>query len=74
MANPYTMSIETNEYESHQYGFHLGTDERIARELVEERFIGRINSKLPVVTIALMLDGHIVDVYDGRWANLDGYV
>lgn len=73
---PYIMSIEYEHGKSVVDGFHLGTDEKIARELIVERFHGRLRSynagwsQMFTVTIALMLDNRIVDVYDGTsWAN-----
>jgi hypothetical protein len=66
---PFIMSIETTEGNSHRHGFHLGTDERLARQLIEERFAARVANAMPTVTIALMRDEKLVDVFDGRWYN-----
>lgn len=57
MASPFTMSIEEHEYEAFTYGFHLGTDEAIARDIVGERFRARACAGMPTITIALMRDG-----------------
>lgn len=69
-TSPFCLSIETESGVSHQYGFHLGTDERLAREIVEEKFRARVRAGLPVVTMALMRDRRMVDCYLGdRWSS-----
>jgi hypothetical protein len=45
----------------------FGTDERLARQLDEERFAALPVNGEPVVTAALLRDGKIFDTYDGRW-------
>jgi hypothetical protein len=66
----FELSIEAVEGQrAHRGGFHLGTDERLARRIVEERFHGRVAHGLPVVTIALFYGRKMVDVYDGRWSS-----
>lgn len=70
MSSPFVMSIEIAEGRSAVHGYHLGTDERLARSIVEERFHGRVKFGLPTVTIALMRDRKVVDVFDGsRWSS-----
>jgi hypothetical protein len=75
--SPFTLSVETNAG-TFQHGFHLGTDERLARELVEGYFrnvdaaalayIGRApKGATHVVTVALKRDGYLFDVFDGAW-------
>jgi hypothetical protein len=64
---PFTLSIETTAGQSFQHGFHLGTDERLARQIAEEKFHARANNSLPVVTVALMRNGKVVDCYGGYW-------
>lgn len=66
---PFEMSVETSPMVTEKNGFHLGTDEAIARQICEERYHGRLKLGLSVVTVALMREGHIVDVFDGKWAN-----
>ncbi len=61
---PFLMSIETTHGVSERDGFHLGTDERVARKLCEERYHGRVNFGMPVVTVALL---------DARWRMIDCY-
>jgi hypothetical protein len=65
---PFCLSIETTSGKSEQYGFHLGTDEKLARQIAEEKFNARVRHGLPVVTVALMRR-KIVDVFDGKWFN-----
>lgn len=67
MTAPFTLSIETTAGQSYQHGFHLGTDERLARQIAEERFHARIKHGYPTVTVALMREGKMVDCYGGRW-------
>ena len=61
MTEPFWLSIEPINGPSRVHGFHLGTDERIARELAVEVFIGTMAR-----TVALMRYGKLHDVYDGR--------
>lgn len=69
MSDPFTLSIEDTAGHSFQHGFHLGTDEGLARQIAEEKFNARVEHNLPVVTVALMHKGKMIDCYDGRWAN-----
>ena len=68
---PYYMSIETVEGKSFQHGFHLGTDEVMARALCEEKFKARVENNMPTITIALISsEGKLVDTFYGdRWHN-----
>lgn len=70
----FTLSIETHAptptdtFTSYQHPFHLGTQEPLARSIAEEIYHARIRHNLPVVTVALMRDGKMVDCYgNGRW-------
>ena len=63
----FCLSIEETEGASRLHGFHLGTIESVARSIAEETFHARVRHALPVVTVALMLNGKVFDVYDGRW-------
>ena len=65
----FVLSIETKPGHSEQYGFHLGTNEQLARQIVEEKFRFFVQSSLPVVTMALIRDGKLFDCYDGQWMN-----
>lgn len=66
---PFMMSIEpANGDRAFRHGFHLGTDERIARQFCEERLHKGINP--PARSVALLdAKGKIVDVYDGAWSS-----
>lgn len=70
-ALPYLLSTETQPLVSERDGFHLGTDFRIARDLARERWHGRHNAGMPVVTTAVLdAKGRVMDVYDGdRWSS-----
>jgi hypothetical protein len=68
---PFTLSIEETAGKCRQHGFHLGTDEKLARQIVMEKLAAYRTNALPVVTMALMRKGKIVDVLyaDGTWHN-----
>lgn len=65
MAQPFVMSIEEGN-RTFVHGLHLGTHEPLARQLIEERFAARRSMGLETVTIALMHEGKVVDVYYGN--------
>ena len=67
----FTASIETTEGSSFQHGYHLGTDERTARKCIEDIFNDRVKHGQPVVTVALMQRGKMLDVFGGTWHNAD---
>lgn len=64
-----TLSVETDK-ETFVHGFHLGTEEKLARRLAEEFFLYRI---LPehrgtyIRSVALIRDGKLVATFDGEW-------
>jgi hypothetical protein len=66
---PYTMSIETKPGETYQHGFHLGTIERTAREIVQDKMRTCRENDWPAVTMGLLWDGKLVDTLyrDGTW-------
>ena len=68
---PYTLSIETTEGRAKQHGFHLGTNLPTARSVVQDKMRAFVAHRQPVVTMALKLNGKIVDVLypDGSWHN-----
>ena len=65
MTAIYTLSIETAPGQSKQHGFHLGTDEVLARQIAEGIFKCRVENGYPVVTVALKREGKLIDVYYG---------
>lgn len=66
----FTLSIEDTAGHSFQYGFHLGTDEKLARQIAEEKFHGRVKFGIPVVTVALFQGAKMIDCFLGdRWQN-----
>ena len=66
---PFILSIETIAGKAFVHGYHLGTDEKLARQIAEERFHSRIANNLPVVTVAIMRNYKMVDCFDGHWFN-----
>lgn len=64
----YTASVEYNDHRpTKQHPYHLGTLEHVARNCVVDMWYGQYRGQ--VRAIALMLEGRIVDVFDGFWAN-----
>jgi hypothetical protein len=49
----------------------LGTIESTARQIAEEKFHARNVNGEPTITVALLKDGYIFDVYDGTWQSFD---
>ena len=67
----FVLSIEDFAGHSFQHGFHLGTDEKLARQIAEEKFHARVANNMPVVTVALFLGNKMFDCFDGRWFKAD---
>ncbi len=65
------LSIEETEGKSRQHGFHLGTDEKLARQITTEKMQAFITYHMPVVSMALIRNRKIVDVLyaDGEWQS-----
>jgi hypothetical protein len=66
----YCLSIETDAG-SYMHGFHLGTDESIARKCAETiclHYTPRMGTR--IATVGLVAHGKLVDVFDGSgWVN-----
>lgn len=67
MTEPFTLSIEPTEGATFTHGFHLGTDESLARQIAEEKFHARNKAGMFTRTVALMRRGKLVACYDGTW-------
>jgi hypothetical protein len=67
--DPFCMSIEAEPLKGRLHGFHLGTDEGMARTIVMDHFDAMVRNKQPVITIALMRRSRIVDVFNGEWSS-----
>lgn len=66
----FTLSIKpAGEAPAFQHGYHLGTIERTARQIAEEKFNARVSNGMPTESVALMQSGKIFDVFDGEWAS-----
>lgn len=65
----YTLVIEDATGYCSQHGYHLGTHEPLARHLAAEMFHARIKHDMPTNNVALMLDGKMVDCFDGTWSS-----
>ena len=65
ITHPFTASIEPCGKPVFVHGFHLGTDRKIAEWFCEELF-RRHNANGGAYTVAMMRNGKIVDIYDGR--------
>lgn len=70
------LSVDSQQTEgkARLHPYHLGTQEPLAREIVAEIYENRAKHGQPVVTVALMRAGKIVDVYHGRgeWSSTLG--
>ena len=65
----YILSIETDAG-TYTHGYHLGTIEDHARHMAEYVFKNFTPRQGTVIrTVALKLNGKMVDCYDGRWAS-----
>jgi uncharacterized protein (UPF0254 family) len=70
---PFILSVEPCKGETYKHGYHLGTDEKVAKEFAQEVF-KRVNTETGCYTVALMRNGRIFDVFDGRdWINDGDY-
>jgi len=67
--NPFTLSIETTVAIATSTVFHLGIDEKLARQIAKEKFHARRKHDLPVVSVGLMRLGRMLDWYDGDWGS-----
>lgn len=52
-------------------GLHLGSNERLAREIAEEKMKVCRDNDWPMVTMAIILNGKVFDTLyrDGKWHN-----
>ncbi len=73
MSSIFSLSIEPTGKPSFQHGFHLGTEEPMARKIAEETFHNRNKHGDHTCTVALIRDRKIFDVYDGTWFNQSGF-
>ncbi len=73
MSQIFTLSIEPTGKPSFQHGFHLGTEEPMARQFAEEIFHNRNAHVEPTCTVALIRNRKIFDVYDGKWSSEFGF-
>jgi hypothetical protein len=67
---PFILSIEPVAGPTYRHGFHLGTDEAVARQIAEETYRSlrrHPGTVCAVRTVALIRDERLVDVFDGRW-------
>lgn len=72
-SSPFNLSIKPRgDAPAFFHGFHLGTNELLARRLAEERFRGLLTQGKSTESVALIRDGKLVAAYDGEWS--DGYV
>ena len=63
--NPFLLSLEMLDGTVRRHGFHLGTDEGVARRIVEEAWSARRDLR----SLALLRDGRLFDVFDGSWSS-----
>lgn len=65
MPLTYSASVETDAG-TYQHGYHLGTIETIARACVWDISKMRPKNGTHIKTVALIFDGRIIDVFDGK--------
>lgn len=66
-SSTFTLSIEPTGKPAFVHGFHLGTDEAVARKIAVEMFNARNNAGEHTTTVALILDRKLFAIYDGEW-------
>lgn len=66
----FTLSIEVESGRCVQHPFHLGTIESVARQCAVDVYNSRVKHWLPVVSVALMRGGKMVDSYVGFWCKV----
>ncbi len=59
-----SLSIEPTGKPAFVHGFHLGTDEKLARQIAEEMFAGRNSRGEWTCTVALIRDRKILAIYE----------
>ena len=69
MTSPFTLSIEPTGKPAFVHGFHLGTDESVARLVAEEMFHARNKAGNHTTTVALIRDHKFISFYDGQWSR-----
>lgn len=62
----YCLFIEPYSGNTYQYGYHLGTDLRVAKIIAQERYFA--NSEI-VRSVSLVLSGKTIDTFNGNWNN-----
>lgn len=68
-SSTFVLSIEPTDGKSFVHGYHLGTDEAVARAIAAERFHGRNSCGMHTRTVALIRNGRLFAVYDGEWSK-----
>jgi hypothetical protein len=65
----FSLSIETTDGKTFPWKFLSKLTEDQARTVAISHFNARRHYRLPVVSVALIKDGQVWDVYDGQWAT-----
>jgi len=69
LAKSYVLRITPKQGEPFTYATHLGSSLSIARDIAVEQFNADAARDKPIKSVALMLDGHVVDTFEGRWRS-----
>jgi hypothetical protein len=64
-----TLSVEPVEGATFVHGFHLGTQESVARMMAAELFFARNAAAKWTRTVALIRNGKMIDCFDGHWSS-----
>lgn len=63
----FTLSIEPTGKPAFVHGFHLGTDEVVARKIAVEMFDARNKAGDWTCSVALIRDRKLFAIYNGEW-------
>ena len=63
------LRITPKQGEPFTYATHLGSSLSIARDIAVEQFNAGAARDKRIKSVALMLDGHVVDTFEGRWRS-----
>ena len=65
----FSLSIEPVIGKSFQYGFHLGTDEKLARQIAEEKFLPATRPACSRGRSRSFAKARLVDCFYGQWQS-----
>ena len=69
LAKSYVLRITPKQGEPFTYATHLGSSSSIARDIAVEQFNAGAARDKPIKSVALILDGHVVDTFEALWRS-----